>query len=167
VTRLTDSDRARLVDIGNYLIGKASQIDYSQVWPERPETQTFAQVRRILDGGGRIAFDCAGSVFCIYKWAGLKSPFGPGHPVGEVNSGDAYAYLKNHYMDPGDAHPGALVTYGFAGDEHVCMVLEHDRVNPILFSHGSQIGPLRISLNDETLAHVGQPRTFLDVSSLG
>lgn len=167
MSKLTDKDRAELVSIAKYLISKAPQIDYSQVWPERPATQTYAQVRKTLDGGGRIAFDCAGSVCCIYRWAGLKDPAGPGHPVGEENSGDMWRHLPNHYSNPADAHPGALVTYGAGGDEHVCMVMEHDAHNPMLFSHGSEIGPLFISLSNETAAHLGQPRTFLDVSQLG
>jgi hypothetical protein len=166
MSKLTDKDRAKLVEIGHYLISKAAQIDYSQTWPEAPESMTYKRVQEILNNGGRIAFDCAGSVFCIYKWAGLKSPAGPGHPVGEVNSGDMYAYLTHRYTNPAEAHAGALVVYGPDGDEHVCMVMQAG-LNPMLFSHGSEIGPLFIALNDETAAHLGQPRTFLDVSSLG
>jgi hypothetical protein len=47
------------------------------------------------------------------------------------------------------------------------MVRVHDDHNPMLFSHGSEIGPLYISLDEESTAHVGQPITFLDVSKLG
>lgn len=160
---MNDGQRTKLVDLANWLIGKAPQIHYEASRPMQTRHLTHAQAAEIFAKGRTISMDCSESVTLLYRWVGLHDPNGLGYD-GAGNSGDMWRHLP-HYENPGNAHPGALVTYGPGGDEHVCMVIQHG-ANPLLFSHGSEIGPLRISLSNETAAHQGQPRTFLDVAKL-
>jgi hypothetical protein len=108
--------------------------------------------------------DCSGAVEWICKWSGWKTP--TIYPFGLGGSADMFQHLTHRYTDPRNAHAGALVTYGDAGEIHVCMVMQPDGTNPWLFSHGSDAGPLHIRLSDENRAHAGQAVTFLDVSGL-
>lgn len=163
---LSDNQRNELVAKAKFLIGKASLIDYEAVRPMLTRGESWDQIVSKLDNGGRIAMDCSEAVTELYRWCGLKDPNGLGFD-GFGNSGQMWHHLAHRYTDPGDAHPGALGVYGPEGDEHVVMVIEHDAHNPLLFSHGSEIGPLAITLHNEAGAHQGQPFTFLDVSSLG
>jgi hypothetical protein len=162
---MNDQHRNELVKIATYLISKASQIDYLARRPMTVPQMGLSGVQRRLSSGERIAMDCSEAVTAMYKWAGLKDPNGLGYD-GAGNSGDMWHHLTHHYTNPNNAHPGALGVYGPQGDEHVVMVIKHDAHDPILFSHGSEIGPLRISLSDENGAHRGQPFTFLDVAGL-
>lgn len=163
---LSDNQRNQLVGKARFLIGKASVIDYAQVRPMVTRGYSWSEVVNKLDRGQRIAMDCSEAVTNLYRWCGLKDPNGLGFD-GAGNSGDMWHHLTHRYTDPNNAHPGALGVYGPEGDEHVVMVIAHDAHNPLLFSHGSEIGPLAITLDNEAGAHRGQPFTFLDVSSLG
>jgi hypothetical protein len=66
-----------------------------------------------------------------------------------------------HYTDPRKAHTAALVIY--QNPAHVSMVLEAG-ADPILFSHGSQDGPIKVPLSDERTWHSGTV-TFMDIGS--
>lgn len=163
---LTDKQRTNLVDKARYLISKASQIDYEAVRPMLTRGMSWGEITSKLNRGGRIAMDCSESVTQLYHWCGLRDPSNFGFN-GFGNSHTMWQHLANRYTDPADAHPGAICVYGFQGGEHVTMVMEHDpNGNPMLFSHGSEIGPLFISLANESAAHRGQARIFLDVSKL-
>ena len=55
---------------------------------------------------------------------------------------------------------------GSAPGVHVAMLLEGGvRVgnNPHVASHGTQGGPIRLTLDEESAYHQGQPRTFLRI----
>lgn len=163
---LSDKQRTELVGKAKFLIGEASLIDYEAARPMLTRHLSWSQVVNKLDHGQRIAMDCSEAVTQLYHWCGLKDPNGLGFD-GAGNSGQMWHHLTHRYTNPSNAHPGALGVYGPEGDEHVVMVIEHDAHNPLLFSHGSEIGPLAITLRNEAGAHQGQPFTFLDVSTLG
>lgn len=164
---LTADDRKRMVAVARYLIDKAGLIDYAAVRPCRTLPLTWDQVRAKLDSGERVAMDCSEACTAVCKWADITNPnngadtFDPDH----VYSGYFFEHLSRHYTDPADAHPGAFGVYGFGGDEHVIMCMEHGE-DPMCFSHGSEIGPLYISLSQESGAHVGQSFVWCDVHEL-
>lgn len=162
---MNDRQREACVTYANYLIHHASQIHYRQFRPMQTRNLTVMEARALFAHGGGIAMDCSESTTLLCRWAGVGDPNGMGYD-GWGNSGSQWTHCKPHYFDPAKAHPGALVTFGTDGDEHVCMVIERNGDNPILFSHGQEAGPLRIDLNSETRGHLGQARTFLDVSHL-
>lgn len=162
---VTNAKRDLLVKYATFLISKAPQIHYLAVRPMPTAHLTYAEAVQKFREGGTISEDCSGTVTLLCKWAGLKDPNGFGYN-GFGNSGTMFSHLKSRYTDPKDAHPGAIGVYGQDGDEHAVMVIARNGDNPILFSHGSEIGPLRISLEDESAAHAGQPFTFLDISGL-
>lgn len=161
---MRNSQRDNLARMANFLIGEAARIDYVQRRPMQLTRLSFAEVERILRSGGRITGDCSESVTALFKWAGCKDPNGNNYN-GSGFTGTMLAHLP-HYSDPARAHVGALCVWGGGSGEHVAMVIQRNGSNPIMFSHGGTIGPLRISLDVESSFHRGVPRTFLDVGHL-
>lgn len=162
---MDNKQRARLVKNAETLISYAPQIHYLARRPMRNERDHIDNVVRRFKRGIDMWMDCSESVSLLYYTSGCKDPSGLGFD-GSGNSGTMWSHLTHRYTNPADAHPGALGVYGPEGDEHVVMVLEHDEHDPTVFSHGSEIGPLRIRLSQESAAHEGQPFVFLDVSKL-
>jgi hypothetical protein len=165
--RLTTDDRDRMVAVARYLIDHAALIDYAAVRPCRTLPLTWSELRNRLARGEHVAMDCSEAGTAICKWADITNPnngadtFDPNH----CYSGYFYDYLSEHYTTNTDAHPGAFGVYGFGGDDHVIMCMERGE-NPMCFSHGSEIGPLFISLEDESQSHVGQAFTWCNVHKL-
>lgn len=154
--------RNRLVAIARYMQQHAALIHYQQRRPMELPHLGFDNVQGRFRGGLTVSADCSEMVTALFKWAGCHDPNGDNYD-GAGWSGGMYAYLRGHYTNPAQAHPGALGVYGPGGDEHVIMVIEHDNHDPLVFSHGSEIGPLILRLSNESAAHSGQPFTFLDV----
>lgn len=163
--QMTNQQRASLVTYAKFLIAHAPQIHYTQIRPMPTRSLSVEGAIARFHQGGTISMDCSEAVTLIYRWSRCHDPNGLNYD-GAGNTHVMWAHLNHRYTNPADAHPGALVVYGFEGDEHVGMVIERNGDNPILFSHGSEIGPLRIDLASESAAHRGQARTFLDVSGL-
>jgi len=69
-----------------------------------------------------------------------------------------------HYSDPSKAKVGALVVFGPGSGDHVCMV-RHPGPDPVLFSHGSERGPIWIKLTDEQ-RYQRKSTTFLSIATL-
>jgi hypothetical protein len=157
--------RNELVSIARYMTAHASLIHYEQRRPMELPKLGYANVQGRFRSGLSVSADCSEMVTAVYKWAGCKDPNGDNYD-GAGWSGAMYAHLVHRYTNPSGAHPGAIGVYGPSGDEHVIMVLEHDNHDPLVFSHGSEIGPLILRLSNESAAHRGQPFTFLDVGSI-
>lgn len=162
---MNNKQRALLVKNAEILISYAPQIHYVQQRPMVNEHDHINNVVKRFKKGIDMGMDCSESVSFLYFTSGLGDPNGMNFD-GYGNSGAMWSHLTNRYTNPADAHPGALGVYGPEGDEHVVMALEGGSDDPWLFSHGSEIGPLKIRLSDESDAHRGQPFTFLDVSKL-
>lgn len=162
---MNDRQREACVTYANYLIHHASQIHYQQFRPMQTRHLSVMEARDLFAHGRGFAMDCSEATTLICRWAKCQDPNGFEYN-GFGNSSSQWTHCKPHYTNPADAHPGALVTYGTDGNEHVCMVIERSGDNPILFSHGQEAGPFRIDLASETRGHLGQERTFLDVSRL-
>jgi len=158
------AQRTRMVEIATFLIAHAPQIHYAEVRPMSTARLTLPELQTRFRTGGTITMDCSEAVTLICRLAGLRDPNGLGYN-GEGYTGTLLDHLP-HYTDVARGHPGALLVFGAGTGTHVCMVLERDGENPILFSHGSEIGPLRISLADERTAHEGEPITMLDITHL-
>ena len=168
---LTDTQRLAIVYTAELFIGNAPTIDY----PADPLTIRPHKYRskEWLEGywakGHHSEWDCsiaAQQVFYVTD-LGIKDPSGHNYD----GFGTTQDWLNNlkHYTNPGQAHPGALVVFGAdlpVRHQHGCIVIQRNGQNPVLFSHGSNVGPLGITLEDEQRAHTGKT-VFLDVSPLG
>lgn len=155
--------RAELGRLMDMLVADEPKVHYL---PKRPMVSksivTVAQLRQKLASNLGISLDCSESVTLLCKLAGLKDPNDSGYD-GYGNTGTLLTHLP-HYHAPFHALTGALVVFGPGSGKHVCMVREPG-TNPLLFSHGSERGPIFIRL-DRELAFQGGPVTFLDISNL-
>lgn len=165
---ISGTQRELLVAMGRYLIARQAQVHYAQT---RSSTDimsshglSFAQVQALFSKGGSITMDCSEAVTTLFRWADLKDPNGLGYD-GYGYTGTLLQHLP-HFTDTNEANPGTIVIFGAYPGEHACMVLEHDKTNPLLFSHGSEADPRAIRLHDEAAAHAGQPITYLAIKDL-
>jgi hypothetical protein len=109
-----------------------------------------------------VTMDCSESVTLLCQVVGLDDPNGFDYD-GHGFTGTLLHHLP-HYADPRKAKVGALVVFGPGSGDHVCMV-RRPGANPTLFSHGSERGPIYITLTDEKrFQH--PPTTFLSIKSL-
>lgn len=158
----TADQRQHLAALMHWTVQHNGLIHYSQQRPIQPLHLYEQQVDDLFRAGYAITFDCSGGVTCLCKWAGLADPNGRGYD-GYGFTGTLLGHLP-HYSDPSKAGVGALAVFGPGSGEHVAMVLEPGR-NPLLWSHGSEAGPLLIHLNDEARVH-SPPVTLLNISKL-
>ena len=158
----TDAQRRHLHQLMGYLLAHEPQIHYAQVRPMRTVGLSEAQLRQRLDAKGYISMDCSEAVTCLCKWAGLRDPNG-NHYNGSGYTGTLLAHLP-HYSDPRKAKVGALCVFGPGTGEHVAMVIEPG-ATPVMWSHGGESGPIRISFERERALH-RRPATFLSIAAL-
>ena len=151
----TTAQRVKLAALMRDLVKHAAQVHYAQIRPMRSVHLT----RPVYP----LTMDCSESVTCLCKWAGLHDPNGLGYN-GRGYTGTLLDHLP-HYHDPANALCGALVVFGPGTGEHVCMVIEPDHRNPLLFSHGSEAGPIFTRLHDEAEGHP-PPVRFLSIAAL-
>jgi hypothetical protein len=145
-----------------YLLGHEPAIHYAQIRPMRTVHLSETDMRRRLEHGGALTFDCSEAVTCLCKWAGLHDPNGHGYD-GTGNTVSMFGHLP-HYSDPSRARLGALVDFGPGGADHVCMVLQPGS-DPVLWSHGQERGPIAIRYSAEKAWH-RKPATFLSITHL-
>jgi hypothetical protein len=93
-----------------------------------------------------VTMDCSESVTLLCRLAGLQDPNGF-HYDCTGYTGTLLHHLP-HYSSPLAAKVGALVVFGPGSGHHVCMVRTPGD-DPMLFSHGSEQGPIYIRLSDE------------------
>jgi hypothetical protein len=159
----TVAQRGRLAALMDELVAHAAAIHYRQVRPMRTHAITSrAMLERALLSHAGVTMDCSESVTLLCRLAGLKDPNGFGYD-GTGYTGTLLKHLP-HYTNPRKAKIGALVVFGPGSGDHVCMV-RRPGPNPVLFSHGSERGPLWISLEQEKKWQA-DPTTFLAISKL-
>src|SRR5436190_6435118 len=158
----TAAQRAHLAASMRFLIAHEPQVHYAQVRPMRTIHLSEAEAETLLANGHGLTMDCSESVTVLCRWAGLHDPNGLGYN-GAGFTGTLLAHLP-HYTRPSAAGVGALVVFGPAPGDHVCMVLTPGE-DPVLFSHGSERGPLKLPLSVERRYH-RPPVTFLSIAAL-
>jgi len=158
----TAAQRQHLLALMRYLLAHEPQVHYAQVRPMDWTTWSEAHLHAILSGGGGVWADCSESVTALCKWAGLRDPNGY-HYNGQGWSGSIWQHLP-HYSDPKAARPGAIVTFGPQGADHVAMVYSAGN-DPMLWSHGAERGPRLLRYSVERDFH-RKPATFCKIAGL-
>lgn len=147
------------------LLAHEPQVHYAQIRPmsTRVLADEAALSAALVHAGGGIVMDCSEAVTLLCRLAGLKDPNGLGYD-GSGYTGTLLDHLP-HYHDPKGANVGALVVFGPLTGDHVAMVMERDRLNPLLWSHGAERGPRAVTLAHEAAVH-RPPVTFLSIAAL-
>jgi hypothetical protein len=158
----TKAQRQHLHALMKFLIAKEPQVHYQEFRPMRTIKLSEQQLDQLLEHGGSVTMDCSEAVTCLCKWAGLQDPNGL-HYDGDGYTGTLLAHLP-HYSNPSNAMTGAIVVFGPATGEHACMVIDPGD-DPVLFSHGTERGPIAIKLSEEKKFHHA-PVTFLSIAQL-
>jgi hypothetical protein len=142
-----------------------SQLDYPPNDNRDSRDSTFwrlteSQALALLEHGGRLQFDCSEWCPWVLRCAGLWPWSQPGY------TGSHLELLTQHYSDPKQALPGALVIFGPGAGDHESIVYEADPAggNPLLSSHGRS-GLDIIRLRDEARWH-RPPVRFLSIAHL-
>jgi hypothetical protein len=160
----SDKQRRELAALMDYLHAQRAKVHYAEVRPmQTRRIRSWALLHRAVESPAGITMDCSESVTLLCKLAGLDDPNGFGYD-GTGYTGTLLHHLP-HYTSPRRAKVGGLVVFGPGSGDHVCMV-RHPGVNPTLFSHGQEAGPLYVTLADESKAH-RPPVTFLSIAHLG
>ena len=100
--------------------------------------------------------DCSGSITGIFYSVGAPDPNGLNYN-GQGYTGTMLNHLKR--IPRSQLRRGDLVVFGPGTGHHVCLVIKGG-ADPVLFSHGQERGPFKISLSDETRFQQG-PVTYL------
>jgi hypothetical protein len=159
----TPAQRQHLHALMGWLEAHEPQIHYAQVRPMRTRVLREQQLADVLAADeGSVTMDCSEAVTLLCRLAGLKDPNGQSYN----GSGFTGTLLRTlpHYSAPKAADVGALVVYGAGSGEHVSMVYEPS-ADPVLWSHGTEGGPLFIPLSEQRKLHA-KPVTFLSVARL-
>ena len=133
----------------------------AKVATQRPKQIHYGEVRPIRGANQALPLttDCSGFVTLCYQWAGGPNPNG-GTYNGSGSTGmmlEACARIPSHTAQPGD-----LVVFGDPPGTHVVLIVELGP-DPVVVSHGSEAGPLKLPLSKEETAHPGEPLTYLSV----
>ena len=102
--------------------------------------------------------DCSGSIKIACAWAEVPDPNGLGLHVPRGYTGTMLTYCSK--IRRAAAKPGDFLVLGDYPGVHACAVLEPGS-DPLLFSHGSEKGPLAVRLSDELSYHKGQAAHWL------
>jgi hypothetical protein len=148
-----------------WLIAENAQIHYLQRRPMALIHYTEQALSDLFAAHHTVSADCSESITCLCKWAGLADPSGLGYD-GYGNTQTMYDHLP-HYSSPQDAEVGAIAMFGAGyslAHQHVAMVMKPG-ADPLLFSHGSEPGPMAIRLSVEAPYHPGKP-VFLSIQHL-
>ena len=146
--------RYLLVTYAEWCCHHKSGINYAETRPIPLNTKVWSH---------DFTTDCSGFVALMAKWAGIPDPNGMKYD-GAGNTGTLLSHLPHIPLN--QTWRGDLVVWGSAPGVHVAMLLEGGvRVgdNPHVASHGQQGGPFRLTLDEESAYHQGQPRTFLRI----
>ncbi len=150
-SRRAKETRKRAVAIANGLVLRASDIHYAQT---RPINYDFASALK----RGSWTADCSGSTTSILKAAGAPDPNGR-HYDGSGYTGTMLANLP--HIPRRHARRGDLIVFDSSSD-HVVMLLEPGWFpDPLVFSHGSEVGPLKLRLSVEHAYHSTATLVFL------
>jgi lysozyme family protein len=133
--------RKKIVDWALWGVKNTSRIAYSQ-GPSR-------MAALLSPGMLPLATDCSAFASLCYSWAGAPNPNFNGPYV--VAQGGYTGTLLGHCrrISAGDAKPGDLVVWTPPSTgSHVCLMVSTG-ADPMLVSHGSDAGPLKIRFSEE------------------
>lgn len=103
--------------------------------------------------GRSIRIDCSGGCSMIARMAGQENPSGASVPWGYGNTATMLMHLSSRRLRrAADLHVGDFVLW----NGHVCTVYQRG-VDPVLWSHGQEPGPILIYLSVEDRYHAGSP----------
>ena len=129
---------------------------------QRPKQIHYGEVRPIR-GASRVlplTTDCSGFVTLCYEWAQAPDPNAMNY------NGTGYTGSMLHacsHIQPRAAQLADLVVFGDAPGTHVVIIVQLGS-DPMVVSHGSEDGPLKLPLSQEATSHPGQPLTYLSVA---
>lgn len=159
----TTAQRAHLHALMLWTVAHEPRIHYAQVRPMRTRGLAEQQIAdRFADAEGTLTLDCSEAVTLLCRLAGLRDPNGRGYD-GSGYTGTLLEHLP-HYTQATRADTGALVVYGPGSGDHVSMVCEPGR-DPLLWSHGSDRGPVLVRLSEQRREH-RPPVVFLSIARL-
>jgi hypothetical protein len=139
--------RERLLDVCQWGVDHNGLISYAQIRP-----------MNLGDCVLPITEDCSKYVTFGCYWSACPDPNGL-HYSGEGNTSTMYHHLPK--VSLGSQHPGDLIIWGGAVIQersHV-VVACGGGTDPEVYSHGSDIGPLKLRLSAEAPYHDGLPMT--------
>jgi Putative peptidoglycan binding domain len=126
----------------------------------RAPGETAAAIERWREHELPIMLDCSEYAACIAAGAGATDPTKTEWGAkGSVFTGTLLTGCRE--IGKEQLKPGDFVVFGPDTGSHACVVLSvEDSTDPTLTSHGKDIGPLRIGLNEESKFH-DEPVRFL------
>lgn len=133
--------RERIVEWALWGVTNTNQISYSQTGPRMAAIGKAGQLP--------LETDCSAFATLCYNWAGAPNPNanGPYDPRATAYTGTMLRWCRR--IPRKAVQPGDLVIWSPpATGQHVCVVVGSGS-NPMLVSHGSDRGPLKISFTDE------------------
>lgn len=107
-----------------------------------------------------ITLDCSEAVVLVFHAAGMKSPTGSYNGYG--NTDTMLGHLP-HFTDVRQARVGTIIV--LSSPDHA-VIVRKPGADPVVFSHGSDQGPLFLPLSTERFTHPG-PMTLLSIDKLG
>jgi hypothetical protein len=151
--------RDRMVAEQAWGLANADKIHYPP-HDDRAPGETAAAIERWKEHELPIMLDCSEYATCIAAGAGADDPtkteWGAKGPVYTGTLLTGCREIQKNQLKPGD-----FVVFGPGTGEHACVVLSvEDPDEPMLTSHGKDVGPLQISLTEESHAH-DDPVRFL------
>jgi hypothetical protein len=159
----TAAQRHQLARVMDLLYAERARVHYRQVRPmQTRRLHSLHLLQQTLYDANGVTMDCSEAITLLCHVAGLDDPNGFGYD-GHGFTGTLLHHLP-HYSDPRKAGIGALVVFGPGSGDHVCMV-RRPGANPTLFSHGSERGPIYITLADEK-KYQRPPTIFLSIAKL-
>jgi hypothetical protein len=159
----TPEQRHQLARVMDLLVRETARVHYRQTRPMQTRAiHSLHLLQQALYSPHGVTMDCSESVTLLCHVVGLDDPNGFDYD-GTGYTGTLLHHLP-HYSAPENAGVGALVVFGPGSGDHVCMV-RHTGSDPVLFSHGSERGPIWIRLSDEK-RYQHPPTTFLSIKSL-
>jgi hypothetical protein len=159
----SSEQRRQLARVMDLLVRETARVHYAQRRPMLTRRiHSLHLLQQALYSPHGVTMDCSESVTLLCHVVGLDDPNGFDYD-GHGFTGTLLHHLP-HYVDPRKAKVGALVVFGPGSGDHVCMV-RRSGANPTLFSHGSERGPIWITLADEK-RYQRPPTTFLSIAKL-
>jgi hypothetical protein len=141
--------RKAFVDFAEWGVRHAGSIHYSQARPIDFNLKNLPWTA-----------DCSGSTIAYAKAAGLPDPSG----YGFSGAGNTDAILRNlRRVDRRDVQLGDLALWAIGSDgKHVAIITDLG-ADPMLASHGSDVGPLAVRLSAEDAWHAAEALHLLTV----
>jgi len=151
--------RDKMVAEQEWGLANADKIHYPP-HDDRAPGETAAAIERWQEHELPIMLDCSEYATCIAAAAGAQDPTKTGWGAkGSVYTGTMLTGCRE--IQKNQLKPGDFVVFGPGTGEHTCVVLSvEDPDEPLLTSHGQDIGPIRITLTEESHFH-DEPVRFL------